>query len=196
MLAFLEIMRSPNKRFTAAIDCQDEIEGYGVFFACSDVQAPMTSNFSQRTTRTPYHCSLHSINVFWDTYRQYTPTRLFFSKPNQSLQSYEPTCVLRVQKELDRGAESHSGAETLFVQLSLCHHFGNMRSRQPHAPLQLNVRYYSTVWRFPPLIVHLQGCQHQLQIFPFLCATLYKQECLFRFMNFIPITSQFDKKAN
>jgi hypothetical protein len=45
----------------------------------------------------------------------------YFSKPNQSLQSYEPTCVLRVQKELERGAESHS----------------------------------------------------QLQIFPFLCATLY-----------------------
>jgi hypothetical protein len=65
-------------------------------------------NFSHRSTRTPYHCSLHSINIFWDTYRQYTPTRLFFfSKPNQSLQSSEPTCVLRVQKELDRGAESH-----------------------------------------------------------------------------------------
>jgi hypothetical protein len=42
-----------------------------------------------------------------------------------------------VQKELDR-------AETLFVQLSHCHHFGNMHSRQPHAPLQLNVHYYST----------------------------------------------------
>jgi hypothetical protein len=56
-------------------------------------------------------------------------TRLFFSKPNQSLQSYEPTCVLRVQKELDRGAESHSGAETLFVQLSHCRHFGNTHSR-------------------------------------------------------------------
>jgi hypothetical protein len=40
-------------------------------------------------TRTPYH----SINVFWDMYRQYTPTGLFFlPKPNQSLQSYEPTC--------------------------------------------------------------------------------------------------------
>jgi hypothetical protein len=76
--------------------CKDEIEGYGVFFARSDVRSPMT--------RTPYH----SINVFWDTHRQYTPTRLFFSKPNQSFESYEPTCVLRVQKELDRGAESHS----------------------------------------------------------------------------------------
>jgi hypothetical protein len=39
-------------------------------------------------TRTPYH----SINVFWDTYRQYIPTRLFVSKSNQSLQSYELTC--------------------------------------------------------------------------------------------------------
>jgi hypothetical protein len=26
---------------------------------------------------------------------------------------------------------------------------------------------------FPPLIIHLQGSQHQHQIFPFLCATLY-----------------------
>jgi hypothetical protein len=77
------------------------------------------------------------------------------SKPNQSLQSYKSTCVLCVQRELDHGAESHSGAETLFVQLSHCRHFGNTHSRQPHAPdrstapLQLNVRYYSKVWRFP-----------------------------------------------
>jgi hypothetical protein len=60
-------------------------------------------NFSHRTTRTPYHCSLHSNNVFWDTYRQYTPTRIFFSKPNQSLQSYEPTCVCVCRRNLTAG---------------------------------------------------------------------------------------------
>jgi hypothetical protein len=86
---------------------------------------------------------------------------LQMSKPNQSLQSYGPACVLRVQKELDCGAESHSGAETLFVQLSHCHHFGNTHSRQPHAPdrstapLHLNVRYYSTVWRFHPHLLYI-----------------------------------------
>jgi hypothetical protein len=56
--------------------------------------------------------------------------------------------------------------------------------RQPHCsiatkcPLLLDSLAFS-----PPLIVHLQSCQHQLQIFPFLCATLYfifkQKSCLF-----------------
>jgi hypothetical protein len=50
-------------------------------------------------TRTPYH----SINVFWDTYRQYTPTRLFFSKA----EPVSSKLRTHVQKELDRGAECH-----------------------------------------------------------------------------------------
>jgi hypothetical protein len=51
-------------------------------------------------TRTPYH----SINVFWDTYRQYTPIRLFFFEA----EPVSSKLRTHVQKELDRGAESHS----------------------------------------------------------------------------------------
>jgi hypothetical protein len=119
---------------------------------------------------------LHSINVFWDTYRQYTPNRLFFQSQTSLFKVMNPCAYCVCRRNLTAG-------RNLIVapKHSLCtyHTVGNTHSRQPHAPdhstapLQLNVRYYSTVWRFPPLIVHLQGCQHKLQIFPFLCATLY-----------------------
>jgi hypothetical protein len=69
-----------------------------------------------------FNLSLQLGKVCWSSL---VHNALQMSKPNQSLQSYEPTCVLRVSKELDRGAGSHSGAETLFVQLSHYHHFGN-----------------------------------------------------------------------
>jgi hypothetical protein len=64
-------------------------------------------------TRTPYH----SINVFWDTYSNTRPLGFFFFKA----EPVSSKLRTHVEKELDRGAESHS----------------------------------------------------QLQIFPFLCATLY-----------------------
>jgi hypothetical protein len=51
-------------------------------------------------TRTPYH----SISGFWDTYKQYTTTRLFFFKA----EPVSSKLRTHVQKELDRGAESHS----------------------------------------------------------------------------------------
>jgi hypothetical protein len=55
-------------------------------------------------------------------------TRLFFSEPNQSLQSYEPTCVLRVQKELDRGAPKHSLCSYHTITISVICTHGNRDS--------------------------------------------------------------------
>jgi hypothetical protein len=116
-----------------------------------------------------FNLSLELGKVCWSSL---VHNALRMSKPNQSLQSYEPTFVLCVQKELDRGAESHSGAETLFVQLSHCHLSGNTHSRQPHVPdrsiarLQLNVRYYSTVWRFPPTYCTSTGLPTSTSNFP------------------------------
>jgi hypothetical protein len=101
------------------------------------------------------------VRAYHPTTRHCTPYSNFstFSKPNQSLQSYEPTCVLRVQKELDCGAESHSGAETFFVQLSHCHHFGNTHSRKPHAPDR------STATKCPLILDSLAFSPHLLYIY-------------------------------
>jgi hypothetical protein len=104
-----------------------------------------------------FNLSLELGKVCWSSL---VHNALQMSKPNQSLQSYEPTCVLRVQKELDHGAESHSGAETLFVQLSHCHHFSNTHSRQPHA------LDYSTVWLFPPTYCTSIGLPTSTSNFP------------------------------
>jgi hypothetical protein len=71
--------------------CKDEIEGYGVFFARSDVRAPMT--------RTPYH----SINVFWDTYRQYTPTRLLFQSRTSLFKVTNPRAYCVCRRNLTAG---------------------------------------------------------------------------------------------
>jgi hypothetical protein len=98
-------------------------------------------------------------------------TTLFRCQSQTGLFKFTNTCVLHVQKELNHGAESYSGVKH-FVQLSHCHHFSNTHSWQPHAPdrstapLQLNVRYYSTVWRFPPTYCTSTGLPTSASNFP------------------------------
>jgi hypothetical protein len=75
-------------------------------------------------------------------------------KPNQSLQSYEPTC----RRNFTAGrnlivAPKHSLCSYHTVTISVIRTHGNCTLRT--APLQLNVRYYSTVWRFPPHLLYI-----------------------------------------